>query len=99
MITVVPPASCTACHGPVNSTCSMPSFATRNAIFLPLSGLLLAMLMVYPSEPGATPENTVSLDQSDADARSAREATRFPVSGSAGSHNPSGGGADFGTWC
>jgi hypothetical protein len=71
-----------------------------HAIFLPSSGLLLAMLMVYPSEQGATPEALCPwIRATPTRAEQGREATRFPVGGSAGSHNPSGGGADFGTWC
>src|SRR5581483_1242321 len=42
----VPPASSTAFHGSVSSTCSTPSLATRNAIFLPCNSL--AMRDAYP---------------------------------------------------
>ncbi len=41
----VPPASCTARQGSVSSACSMPSFATRNAMRLPSS----VLVMVAPS--------------------------------------------------
>ena len=39
----VPPASCTAFHGSVSSTCSMPSGATRKATVLPAGGHGLLM--------------------------------------------------------
>jgi hypothetical protein len=39
-----PPASATASHGEVSSICSMPSFATAKAIFLPVRSVMASTL-------------------------------------------------------
>ena len=43
----VPPASSTACHGSVSSTCSIPSAATRKATVLPWSARDASFVMLF----------------------------------------------------